>query len=114
MHNKGNFLRTYYIDLLSATLLIYFVLCTSTAIDKFQISFATAKNAFQRQSCLRLVRARTSSVIYIQTVCIKMKFREPYKFEKNDEENEDVPFMEAGKIEEEDVSVGEDEHPFPH
>jgi len=42
-------------------------------------------------------------------VCDKMKFREPYKFEKNDEKGEEgVLLMEAaGKIEE-DVSVGED------
>ena len=36
-----------------------------------------------------------------------MKFKEPYKFEKNDEEEEDVPIMAAGEIEEEDVFVGE-------
>ena len=37
-----------------------------------------------------------------------MKFREPYKFEKNDEKEENVLLMEAGEIEEEDISVGED------
>ena len=37
-----------------------------------------------------------------------MKFREPYKFEKNDEKEENVLLMEAGEIEEEDISIGED------
>ena len=37
-----------------------------------------------------------------------MKFKEFYKFEKNDEEKEDVLLMEVGKIEEEDVSVSKD------
>jgi len=32
-----------------------------------------------------------------------MKFRDPYKFEKNDEEEEDIPLIEIGEIEEEDV-----------
>jgi len=38
-------------------------------------------------------------------VC-KIKFRDPYKFEKfekNDEEEEDIPLLEIGEIEEEDV-----------
>jgi len=45
--------------------------------------------------------------MYLNGMC-KMKFREPYKFEKNDEKEENVLLMEAGEIEEEDISIGED------